>query len=206
MQMQFSIPDSSVHLCECGTCGLPTTLAPQTVTSRGYVKDQPYRFIVGHGTRTRRQSLEDRFWSQVDCTTTPDGCWPWTGALKPNGYGQIGEGGRHGPILYAHRVGYELQIGPIPDGREVCHRCDNRPCCRGSHFFAGTRIENMADAVMKGRMPKGDGSVASRISELQVAALRIRYSAGGVTQRQLAQEFGLGQAQVSRIITNTRRH
>lgn len=37
-------------LCECG-CGLPAPIATKTQTSKGYVKGQPHRFILGHHAR-----------------------------------------------------------------------------------------------------------------------------------------------------------
>jgi hypothetical protein len=36
-----------VKLCECG-CGEPAPIAPKNNTKRGYVKGQPFRFVVGH--------------------------------------------------------------------------------------------------------------------------------------------------------------
>ena len=38
---------------------------------------------------TRPLPHRDLFWSHVDRTTTPDGCWPWTGATDKNGYGVL---------------------------------------------------------------------------------------------------------------------
>ena len=51
----------------------------------------------------------------------------------------------------AHRVSHELHIGPIPEGLGVLHRCDNPPCTRPDHIYAGTQGRNLLDAYERGR-------------------------------------------------------
>lgn len=42
----------------------------------------------------------------------------------------------------AHRVSYELSVGPIPAGMEIDHLCRNQPCVRPDHLEAVTPKEN----------------------------------------------------------------
>jgi hypothetical protein len=103
---------------------------------------------------------------------------------------------------------FELVNGPIPAGLFVCHHCDNRKCVRPSHLFLGTPKDNTADMIAKGRA-RYDGphkpAVGRRhgmvkLSVADVAEIRRRYAAGGVTQRQLGDEYGVSNAHVCGII------
>lgn len=91
-----------------------------------------------------------RFWNYVDKTDT---CWLWRGS-KHSGYGVINVPGRGRPR--AHRLSYEMAIGPIPDGLLVCHTCDIRECVRPEHLFLGTAKDNTADCIAKGRLHPGN--------------------------------------------------
>jgi len=81
----------------------------------------------------------------------PNGCLEWQGAKKDSGYGEIAVNSR--PVA-THRLAWTLANGPIPDGMCVLHKCDNRPCCDVSHHFLGSRADNVADMVAKGRQKK----------------------------------------------------
>lgn len=75
-------------------------------------------------------SFPDRFASKV---VFGDDCWLWQAALDPCGYGQFYWNGRP---RKAHRVAYELAVGPIPDGLELDHLCRIRHCVRPEHLDA----------------------------------------------------------------------
>lgn len=70
------------------------------------------------------------------------GHWLWTGSTTSNGYGKIGAGEKRGWLL-AHRVSYELFVGPIPTGLQVDHLCRVRNCVNPEHLEAVTHAENL---------------------------------------------------------------
>lgn len=85
------------------------------------------------------KTLQERFWPKVDKSGE---CWNWTGVLGGGGYGYISVGGRTGRDLRAHRVSYEWAHGPIPDGLEIDHLCQNKRCVNPDHLEAVTKSEN----------------------------------------------------------------
>ena len=72
-------------------------------------------------------------------TNRTDGCWLWTGS-KVQGYGQLRSGIE---TLRAHRVAYELAVGPIPEGAFIDHMCRVRACVRPDHLQLVTNKTNM---------------------------------------------------------------
>ena len=82
-------------------------------------------------------------------TATPDGCWEWGGKAIRSGYGLLHLGGNR--YVVAHRFFYTEMVGPIPEDMDVCHTCDNPPCCNPKHLFLGTVRDNMLDMYAKGR-------------------------------------------------------
>lgn len=130
----------------------------------------------------------------------PERCWEWQGSVNSNGYGRFVRKNRH---LLAHRVAYEMFCGPIPEGHNVCHRCDNRLCVNPDHLWTGTQSENLKDAVAKGRMyvpnlpPEMNGNGKLRPEQVR----RIRKDARrGIRKRVLADQYGVSLSTVYGIV------
>lgn len=82
-----------------------------------------------------------------------DSCWGWSGSKDGKGYGILSSrNGRGFSPEKAHRVSYEKENGKIPEGLNICHKCDNPECTNPDHLFAGTQKQNMMDCSAKNRI------------------------------------------------------
>lgn len=142
----------------------------------------------------------DRFWSKVD-RRGPDDCWLWLGGRTSKGYGGFSQSGKD---TAAHRTAWERQNGPIPEGMDVLHKCDNPPCCNPRHLFLGTNSANMADRNAKGRQAKGIENGAAKLTDARVEWLHRRRASGTATQKELASILGVTQQSVSLVLNNRR--
>ena len=143
--------------------------------------------------RLERMSLGKRFYRKVSQTPSSTGCLEWKAATNGK-YGIIRSSERPHPWILAHRVAYELHYGPIPAGMDVMHKCDNPKCVNFEHLSVGSRKENMADMVDKGRQRK------SAFSEADLESIRVSYRSG-LTQREIAMSYGVSRPLISLLLS-----
>lgn len=86
----------------------------------------------------RRRSLPERFWAKVDATGD---CWEWTGHQQ-FGYGLFVVSSKPLKVAKAHRVAWELLVGPIPEGLVIDHLCRVQRCLNPAHLEVVTPAEN----------------------------------------------------------------
>jgi len=142
-----------------------------------------------------KRDVRQRFWEKVKIVDDDTSCWEWQGGIV-DGYGKFNDGTKNGDR--SHRVAYKLENGPIPDGMEVMHSCDNRKCCRPDHLSVGTKQQNMADMISKGRQARGEKKWTAKMTAEKVLKLRERHDAGE-TLASLAPEFGISEKTASMI-------
>jgi hypothetical protein len=104
------------------------------VTYRGRILCPGGKVTVERTRRTYDQNTSEYL---IDLET---GCWVWQRAKTKAGYGQVPIDGK---MLYAHRVYYENNVGPIPEGLVLDHLCKNPACCNPDHLEPVTQAENM---------------------------------------------------------------
>lgn len=126
-------------------------------------------------------------------STSANGCREWNGN-KTKGYGTMWWDGR---VQGAHRLSYIANVGPIPNGAQVCHRCDNPGCIEPAHLFLGDHAANAADKVLKGRQSRCLGAANGRAKLSAEEVDQIRQTTSG--QRGLSARFGVNRTQIARI-------
>ena len=83
-------------------------------------------------------TLAERLMGKIEVQS--NGCWHWMGHITKKGYGKI--------ILYGstnalvHRVSYEVNVGPIPEGKQIDHKCHKPAECDGGNTCLHRRCIN----------------------------------------------------------------
>jgi hypothetical protein len=114
----------------------------------------------------------------------PNGCWTWLGADDGHGYGAVRIAGA---TQKAHRVVYQEQVGPIPDGLDLDHICRNRKCVNPAHCEPVTRAVNLR---------RGDGT---KLTAERVRAIREAVAAGQ-SRRELAEVYGVTRHTITDVV------
>jgi predicted HTH transcriptional regulator len=130
-------------------------------------------------------------------------CMPFEGCINTKGYGVIQVAGKQ---VKAHRLAYCESKG-IPlseiEGQVIRHQCDSPNCVNPNHLLAGSQRENIMDRDSRGRQAKGAAHGVSKLTEDAVSKMRAIYFTQTISQRELAEMFGISQPQVSRVINGT---
>lgn len=112
--------------------------------------------------------------------------WPWRGSVNPDGYGIIHVGEYQ---ARAHRVSYELFVGPIPEGLLIRHKNDTPIDVNPYNLEIGTLVDNVADRQKRSRQARGSAFGRSKLTEGSVYEARLLYAMGGYTLQVLADKF-----------------
>ena len=126
-------------------------------------------------------------------------CWLWNAGTSGNGYGSF-------DLNYkkkkAHRVSYEHFTGPISEGLNINHTCDNPPCVNPKHLWQGTQKEGMEDMLTKGRGAdrKGEKNNKAKLNDEKVSEIRAKYIPYKYIAKMLSKEYGVCQDLIKKII------
>lgn len=110
--------------------------------------------------------------------------------VNPDGYRSVKIAGKR---IKVSKLVLEAFYGPRPDGMECRHLNNRRDDDRASNLAWGTHKENIADKKRHGTHQAGVKHAMHKLTEAQVLAIRQAYIEGGVTQRELARQYGVSQ-------------
>jgi hypothetical protein len=170
----------------CVRCGTPFLTCPNTITS-------------GFGLYCSRACRVDRIRAETVRNYTTEnetGCWIWNHNKNRNGYGTVVYNSKR---WLAHRLSYHLLVSKVTNTMVVCHHCDTPPCINPAHLFVGTNLDNIRDAVNKGRMHRGEKTHGAKLNAESVAEI-LRRHAAGETRASLEKEFNMSQTGIWSII------
>lgn len=168
--------DDRLGYCHCG-CGQRTAIAKRDDARYGSRAGEPRRYLKGHHRRGSRLTYV------IQDAGHTSACWVWQGALC-QGYGHLNTREHKGP---AHIYFYVQRFGPVPDGHELHHRCENRACVNPEH------LEPLTDAAHR-RLRRDNKLNPGRAEEIKLMARQ------GMTQRSIAAQFGIAQATAWAVI------
>ena len=147
------------------------------------------------------KTLIDRFTAkyEVDAKT---GCWNWKGSIAGKGYGAI-RAPKTRLAIYAHRLSYMYYKGEIPDGMQVCHKCDNPGCVNPDHLFIGSSSDNHLDMKSKDRHLYGERNKQHKLTEAEAESV-FDMSDSGMSTYQIAAKLEICQMTAWRILNGHR--
>lgn len=163
---------------------------------------KPHGFAVRYPERYW-QRLVSRFWAKVDTSPGqgPRGdCWEWQGwrnTSPGSEYGRMSDKRRSTGNNGAHRISYEIHLGPVPNGLQVLHRCDNPPCVNPRHLTVGTQKDNVQQMLARSRHVALLGERNGRAKLTAEQVLEIRQHKGGL--KHFRTRFGVSESIVTQI-------
>ncbi len=89
--------------------------------------------------------------------------------------------------------------GPCPKGMQCRHLDGNSQNGAASNLKWGTRQENKDDEIRHETRARGDRTGGSKLNDEKVREIRKIYASGGISQNQLAKQYGITQATLGQV-------
>ncbi len=124
-----------------------------------------------------------------------DGRYPMVGLTRD----------RKRTCLYVHILVLTAFVGPCPSGLQCCHEDDDPENNNLSNLRWDTPVANASDRARNGFLPRGENNGNSKLSDRQRKEILDRYSAGGVSQQRLGEDYGVHQTAISHVIRTSSR-
>ena len=141
----------------------------------------------------------ERFWEKVKIDDET-GCWNWQAKMDHDGYGHFKTGGKD---VYAHRAGWEMVFGKIPEDKILHHTCRNRRCVNYYHLKLSTHKENAEEKCKAGMQPdmRGMAQAQAKLTDDKVREIRLLLKTDR-TIMSIAREFEVSGTTISHIKYN----
>ncbi|MET8848060.1 HNH endonuclease [Amycolatopsis sp. NPDC004625] len=133
-------------------------------------------------------------------------CKRWEGGHHSQGYGVTHVDGE--PVL-AHRAAWLAVNGPIPDGKILLNRCENRDCVEVTHWVLGTQSDRMHEFIAAGKFDgghlrpptpeeraRGERIHTAKLAAEDIPAIRQR-ARSGESHRAIARDYDVSRPTVS---------
>lgn len=169
------------------------------------------------------QRAVGRFWSKV---RREEGCWEWMARVDRGGYGIFSI--TREKLVRAHRLSWLLAGQPDPGAACLLHRCGNHRCVRPDHLYVGSLHELKSEARApsrpqptlvwnaarrpaprgenhwtrrdRQRVPRGERSNLSKLTEEDVLAIRRLHATGRHRNSDLAAMFAVAERSIYHIV------
>lgn len=128
-----------------------------------------------------------------------DECLIWPFSFNESGYGQFKIKGQS---TLASRFMCEAAHGQAPTPtHQAAHSCGNGAsgCTNPRHLRWATRLENEADKVIHGTLPRGERQGGSKLTAADVRAIRLLSKT--TPNGDLAVRFNVSRSQIQRVVS-----
>ena len=155
--------------------------------------------------RPHRLNLDQSIDYELTFTRRDGECLVSTRPVNSHGYRKLSYRGR---VLSLPRLVLQRKLGrQVREDEDTRHMCHNRACVNPEHLETGSQSDNMQDMARAGRnfVPdnRGERCATAKLTANDVRAIRAAV-ADGAAQAPLGRRYGVGQDQISRIVSRKR--
>lgn len=177
-------------------CAFPNCRNHEHV-ARGYCGSHYGQWHRGEELKALTRPVPGSLRRYVEARVHTDECtldWPFTN----NRYGRPMVTVDKKQKLAVHYAWFlKYGVWPTQLNHIICH---NSECWNPNHTYDGSHDQNMLDRRIAGRTARGQQVGTSKLTDDQVRAIRNRYSAGGLSRKELAADYGVTPTMIGYIL------
>ena len=99
-----------------------------------------------------------------------------------------------------HRLIWYFCYGTVPEGKVVCHSCNNKGCINPFHLYTATAELNSTHAARDKLYKSGSEQPSAVFKDEDIETLFRLYYKDYVSQQKIADRYGVSQSNVSKIL------